>query len=317
MQQALAMIFRLMDGAPGIDMQIAAIHRPSTPDEQMEMIGRVDGIETPASELLELLRRARGANISARAPSNIVIRPDPAADHPWLFLDDLPTSRALDLSRNFVALVVETSRGNCQMRLLADHPLTKGERTQAQTILQQRIQGDPGSVSGEKWGRLPGFTNQKPGKQGQWTNLIWDSAGLAQPLPCGRVLSLAPQGGVCSCLSSLSPASPRPQGGERAGSPRPSAALSSLSPRATINKADCAREALARPLPDANGQQAGWRQEFADACQALRAGLPNAEILSMLASRAIERGKRRTTPEAQKYAEHILSVAQKAQERAA
>lgn len=302
MRQALHAIFVLMDNAPGVDLQIAALHSPGELSEQMEVIARVDALgNTSTADLREILRQARGANISRRRPANILVRPDPSEPHPWLFVDDLPTARALALSREFSALVIETSKGNCQVRLLADRSMSQAERGQAQKNLQVRLQSDSGSTSGEKWGRLPGFTNQKQAKAGQWTNLLADSVGVHPTLNTDALFSLAPGGCTPQSLSLRSPDSDRLPAGRLAGS-LPVGALART-------KTDFARDALSKPLPDADEGAAGWRQEFADACQALRAGLPRAEIVSGLAERALARGKRRTSADAERYASMVLRAA--------
>lgn len=299
MRQAIYVIEQVMLYAPGIDVHLAALHRPGTPTQQREMLGTISGTgDTTPDDLREMLRQARGANASPRSPANILFRPDPSSLHPWLFLDDLPTPRALALTAKISGLVIETSQGNAQIRLPADRTMSQAERGHAQKTLQSRLGGDPGSTSGEKWGRLPGFTNRKPGKSGQWTNLIADTTWIHPPVSADRLLALGfsrPQGGACApAVASPSPASDRPQAGALAGA-------SPGHPRLRT-KSDFAREALARPLPAASEQAGGWRQEFGDTCQALRAGLSADEITQALADRALQRGKRRTQADAEQYA---------------
>lgn len=290
-QQAVAMLVSLLEYAPGVSLQIGALHRPATPEEQLEFIGVVRQTED-SDTIRELLRRCRGANVNPTRPANVLVRPDPAAAHPWLLIDDLPLDRALALRHAYACIVVETSCGNAQVRLLADRPLSYDERTAAQRVLQSRLQGDSGSIAGDKWGRLPGFTNRKADKFGQWTNLLKDSSRCRPPISADALLSLtlvstlAHQGGRTSHLHS------RPVAGK--------------------TKADWAREALSRPLPDASEGAAGYRQEFADCCQALRAGLPHHEIVAAIAARALERGKRRNERQALRYAVNVLRAAHRA-----
>ncbi len=310
MQQALHFIFALMDAAPGVDLQLAALRNPKTPRETMREIGMIDGEGgTTTADLRNLLTACRAENAGRR--SNILVRPDPSQEHPWLLIDDLPTLRALALAKEIGALVIETSRGNCQVRLLADRCLDQHQRGADQKTLQDRLQSDSGSVQGDKWGRLPGFTNQKQDKRGQWTNLLADSVGVHPPINTNALFSLHPQGGVCTS----SPLSPSPAvaapSRHSAGSPSLSAA------NGARTKQDFARDALAKPLPAANENAQGWRQEYADCCQALRAGLPDAQIIEMLAARALDRGKRSTPAAAQQYAQMVLNAALKAQECAA
>ncbi len=305
MRQAIYTLEQIMLRAPGVDVHLAALHRPGTPTQQREMLGTISSTgDTTPDDLLEMLRQARGANASPRSPANILFRPDPSSLHPWLFLDDLPTPRALALTAKISGLVIETSQGNAQIRLLADRTMSQAERGHAQKTLQSRLGGDPGSTSGEKWGRLPGFTNRKPGKTGQWTNLISDTTGIRPPISADRLLSLslAPQGGACApAFAFTSPARDRPKAGALAGA-------SPVDPHPRT-KADFAHAALSKPLPAASEQAGGWRQEFADTCQALRAGLSGDEITQALADRALQRGKRRTQADAEQYARQTVQRA--------
>jgi hypothetical protein len=200
---------------------------------------------------------------------------------------------------------------------LADRNLDQQQRGAAQKVLRERLQSDPGSAQGGKWGRLPGFTNQKLDKRGQWTNLLGDSesVGVHAPLNVDELFALHPLGGVCtpSLPASSTAVLAAPSRQAAAGSP----SLSVPAANEPHTKQDYAREALAKPLPAANENAQGWRQEYADCCQALRAGLPDAQIIEMLAARALDRGKRSTPAAAQQYAQMVLNAAMKAQQCAA
>ncbi len=324
MAGALYFILRLCDLAPTQPVQFACLRHPGAERESMFILRGIEaGGENGMSptEILALLRRLRGENANADRPANILIRPDPSREHPWLFLDDLPIQRALALCKQFAGIVIETSANNAQVRLLADRHLTQPERLQAQQVLQARLGSDSNSTSGEKWGRLPGFKNKKPSRGDAWTNLIYDTTGIRPPLAVDALASMPTAPGVISspwgvCAPAvISSISPMP------GAPSAPAVVSlsslSISAPRPRTKADYARDALAAPLPAATEQAQGWRQEFADACQAVRAGLPEDEIIALLAARALERGKRRTQARAEEYARHILSVARQRQERAA
>jgi len=310
MRQAIYSLEQVMLHAPGVDLQIAALHRPGTRDERLEMLGTVCGMGgTTIDDLLEILRQARGANCSKRSPANILFRPNPSQSHPWLFIDDLSIDRMLPLTSQIAGIAIQTSKNNGQVRLLADRPMNQAERVAAQKVLSQRLGGDPGSVSGEKWGRLPGFTNQKPDKRGAWTNILADSTGIRPPAPADRLLALAP-GGVRAPISPspAAAASSRPPAGSPGFSP---ASLSSPGVR-TKTKEDYARDALQRGGPAAGEGLGGYRQDMASACQALRAGIPRSEILRAISSRALDRGKRRTEADALKYAQATLLAAETA-----
>jgi hypothetical protein len=300
MRQAIYTIQQIMLHAPGVDLQIAALHLPGSGNgnERLERLGVIGGNTTIHDlHLREILRQARGANINKRSPANILFRPDPTQPHPWLFIDDLSTEPLLALSSQVAVIAIETSLGNGQARLLADRPMNQAERGAAQKILRDRLGGDVGSTSGEKWGRLPGFTNQKPGKQGQWTNIIADTTGLRPAVPADR-FSFAPRG-------VRAPIYPSPAA---AASSRPAA----VSPSPGLTKADYARAALQRGGPAADEGAGGYRQDMAAACQALRAGIPRDEILRAIADRALARGKRRTEADAFKYSQATLRAAETA-----
>ncbi len=105
--------------------------------------------------------------------ANIWVRPEPESAHPWLFIDDVPKGMAKKIANNYQCIVVETSPNNCQIRLVSNCDLSKEQRTDVQRSLVKLLgaSADSGSIAGCKWGRLPGFRNKKPGKNG-WTNLI-------------------------------------------------------------------------------------------------------------------------------------------------
>ncbi len=140
-----------------------------------------------------LIKWARYNNASKAA--NVFIRPVPRDSHPWLFLDDLTVLIATGISQKYAAVVVETSRGNCQVRLLATINLTQAERASVQRQLAPKVNADPGSTAGDKWGRLAGFQNRKPGKEGWWTRLIADTTQVKPRFDPERWLS--PPGGAC------------------------------------------------------------------------------------------------------------------------
>jgi hypothetical protein len=120
-----------------------------------------------------LLNWARFQNASQSA--QVYIRPHPQTDHPWLFLDDVTTEMALRISQKYAAVVVETSKGNCQIRLLSSVALNRFQRATVQKSIAPRIMADRASTAGDKWGRLAGFQNRKPGKEGWWTPIVADT----------------------------------------------------------------------------------------------------------------------------------------------
>ena len=111
--------------------------------------------------------RAENANTG-----DIYFRPFRHGTWPVVFLDDLPTSMAIRVAGKYRVAVVETSPNSCHLWLATALPLDEAGRGIVQRDLVARLRGaaDPGSVSGDHWGRLPGFRNHKPGRD-CWVNL--------------------------------------------------------------------------------------------------------------------------------------------------
>lgn len=109
-------------------------------------------------------RNIRGANVyfrPARHDADGVL-----LAHPVVFLDDLPPAKAAGIAKKYRSIVVETSASNYQVWIVTNRPLAEDERYRVQGSLLRRIGGDPGSVSGEHFGRFPGYANNKPGRSG-------------------------------------------------------------------------------------------------------------------------------------------------------
>ncbi len=128
---------------------------------------------TVGNNITGLLNWARFQNASQSA--QIYVRPHPHTDHPWLFLDDVTAEMALRISQKYAAVVVETSKGNCQIRLLSPAALSCSERATVQKSIAPKVMADRASTAGDKWGRLAGFQNRKPGKEGWWTPIVADT----------------------------------------------------------------------------------------------------------------------------------------------
>jgi hypothetical protein len=129
---------------------------------------------TITNDITGLLKWARFQN--ARQLAQIYVRPQPQTKHPWLFFDDVAKAMALRISQKYAAVVVETSKGNCQIRLLSSVELDSSERAMVQKNIAPKIMADRASTAGEKWGRLAGFQNRKPGKEGWWTTIVADTS---------------------------------------------------------------------------------------------------------------------------------------------
>lgn len=95
--------------------------------------------------------------------NDVYIRP--AGDHGLVLVDDLkPAQLARMKADGFApAASIETSPGNYQAWVkLSDKPLSAEERRLAAQGLAKHYGGDPNSADSRHYGRLAGFTNQKP-----------------------------------------------------------------------------------------------------------------------------------------------------------
>lgn len=95
--------------------------------------------------------------------NDIYIRP--AGEHGLVLMDDLKPSALRSMARDgFVAAAtIETSPGNYQAWVkLSGNALPADVRHLAARGLAQRYGGDPNSADSRHYGRLAGFTNQKP-----------------------------------------------------------------------------------------------------------------------------------------------------------
>ena len=97
---------------------------------------------------------ARGAHIFVR----------PHGEHVLSLIDDLAFAAIAKMKRSGFepAVIVETSRRNFQAWLNHGRMLRRELSTQAARELARRFGGDPSSADWRHFGRLAGFTNQKP-----------------------------------------------------------------------------------------------------------------------------------------------------------
>jgi hypothetical protein len=95
--------------------------------------------------------------------NDIYVRPD--GDHGLVLIDDLKPDALERMQRTGYApaAILETSPGNFQAWVkLSEAPLSVAVRTRAARGLAQHYGGDLNSADGRHYGRLAGFTNQKP-----------------------------------------------------------------------------------------------------------------------------------------------------------
>lgn len=125
-----------------------------------------------AAGLSKLLPWCRAENAGG---SNVYVRPHRHSDVPMVFLDDVTVTAAMTLAQMHPALVLETSANRCHVWIVVDRVLRENERSRLQaTLVARLVEGkplaDPGSTSGDHYGRLCGFRNRKVGRD-CWVNL--------------------------------------------------------------------------------------------------------------------------------------------------
>lgn len=283
--QSLLMIEALRLHLGDVPLEIGALRHYGTDDATL-LLRRL----APGADPAGLLAWAGWQQVHEQA--QILIRPDPTRAHCWLMVDDVPTADALAFAARRAALVIETSPGNTQLRILADRPLPMAERTQAQRVLRAHLHGDPGSISGDKWGRLPGYRNVKP-ERDCWTNLLRHDLA-ARPVSAATLLAAAVPAPAFDPLPSAPGRGCVPLG---QGSPAPRSG------------------AGARPqvgwsvLPDGVDADRSARH-FAFACHSLRRGENPASITRKIAERALQDGKRPNETAAMAYALGVVAAAQ-------
>jgi len=214
---------------------------------------------------------------------DVYFRPARGQPASIVMIDDLDRTTALRLADGHPHMLVETSPANFQVWLKTDRPLDEIGRKSVQIALVARHGGDPGSVSGEHFGRIPGFKNRKPKYKFPWVNLVqYDSESPA--LDVSDLLS--PQG-ACALEPAAGVPSIHPTGdAPPARSPTPASASASDSPES--------------------------HREFKYACESLRHNVNRDAIISNIAARALSRGKRRTATAAEQYAARTVAAAERA-----
>ena len=125
-----------------------------------------------ALDVAQLESRLPWLRAENAAGNDIYFRPFRHQAWPVVFLDDLAPPIAARIAAKYRAAVIQTSPGSCHLWLGTVIALAEPQRARVQRDLVTRLAGaaDPGSVSGDHWGRLPGFRNHKPHRN-CWVNL--------------------------------------------------------------------------------------------------------------------------------------------------
>ena len=195
---------------------------------------------------------------------DVYIRPARGRSWPVVFLDDLPPTKARAIANKYAAMVIETSRDNCQVWVRTLRPLSEAERAAVQKALVVLSGADPGSVSGDHFGRAVGYCNRKTGRNDFLVRILAAAAGAA--------LDPAPH-----LVEASAPPAPAGRAARAAGGGEQSESEKEF------------RYALAR---------LGWaKRRGRDPVGELE------YLVANIADRAVERGKRKTRAEALRYAE--------------
>lgn len=212
----------------------------------------------------EVHRSASWAWAQNISGSNVYIRPARGTEWPVLMLDDLNPQTANKIWNKYSCLAVETSHKNYQIWIKTSRSLDEQSRAVVQSKLCCLVGADPGSTSGEHFGRAAGFKNQKQGRHSFMVDIR--AAVVDRP-------ALNPSPFLTESTA------PSPQAGGSVPSSR-------LIPRHHHHPADGDQSAV----------------EFRFALARLRVGDRPNEIAKKIASRALDRGKRRTAADCEDYA---------------
>ncbi len=215
------------------------------------------------------LKNAGGHNIWCRPHSQFAPR------HPLLLLDDVAPAMADRIAARYMAAVVETRPGNCQVWTLADRQLSREQRQDVLRALARLAGADQGATSEPRWARCPGFSGKKRGDSGVWVNLLSRSGHD------GRRFDPSPY---------------IVDGARAAGALFPAGGRVALSPTPTWRR-------------DGGAEADRSLQHFAYSVHALRAGVPPEIVVRRVASRALADGKRRDARAAAVYAERTVRAA--------
>ena len=216
-----------------------------------------------------------GANVYLR-PARFGLDGQPAA-WPVVFLDDLSPAKAAGIAKKYRCATVETSFQNFQAWIITNQRLSEEQRFQAQTKLAHLIGADLKSISGEHFGRAPGYKNQKPERHG-FTVKVAAINATSQTLDTAQHTDQPPE---CTPFP--------PEGG-----------------RVTLREAPGAGRAML-----ANTSSDESANEFRFALNRLSAGIDPEQIINSIANHALERGKRQTQAKAEAYARQTVLAAQK------
>lgn len=276
------------------------------------MYFRRDGLQGLSSfevnTRLPFLRAANANGVDgARRKLNVYLSASSSQPQSWLLLDDIESvKRCREISVDREHMIIETSKCSYHLWIATSRPVSVAERAICQKVLQRKYGGDPGSTSGDHFGRIVGFSNAK---RNCWVNFVSAVFPVVdQPrkrASVDRLLEMAvdfglvspPTGGVSSSQPQAV-ALPHAEGVGVSSGLRPQAA--------TPNSASFVSSGRDESVA-----------EFKFAIVHVQKGLNLSVGVQKLAARALARGKRSTFAAAEKYARATFERAQQCAARGA
>jgi len=176
------MINWMLAAAPA-PLEVAAAHYSAIGRVDRVRVGKLKvAVQADYDRLRPWLRHENAGG------SNIWIRPA-VAEHALVMLDDLPPATARAIASKYRALAVETSPDNAQVWIFCSSVLAREQRQDVARSLCRLVGSDPGAISEPRWGRLVGYRQRKPGKEGFLTRIISTASPdrpALDPAPTGR-----------------------------------------------------------------------------------------------------------------------------------
>lgn len=265
---------------------VGALHTLAAPGEEFSLdfglrehatgrwiqanLSNIDVLSANFDKTIKYLRfqNARGWDVYTRPARGIMWG--------YVFLDDLALESAMEIVEGTGAayVLVETSSPGLHHLWLRTEKIDEAERKKIQSAFVERGLGDPGSASGEHFGRVPGF---KSWKRGCWVNLISVDLSGAALSPSPLAFDFSPPKGWRVCSSGFE------------GQP--------------VNFPAARRQVV-------NSESVESHREFSFACESLKAGVRREKVIENISRRALGRGKRKTLDACSIYAARTVAAAE-------
>jgi hypothetical protein len=144
------------------EFEIQAIPPEARPDLRPQPIRRFTADKIKEDRTIGWYRRQNSLGY------DVYIRPAAPADnlaHPFVFIDDVDRKTVAKIEAEgfpFAVLIESSSARFHGWIRINDKPIPRALLTQCGRMLAQRYGGDPAAIDWRRYGRLAGFTNQKP-----------------------------------------------------------------------------------------------------------------------------------------------------------